>query len=98
MLMTRSLYLSLLVGTHRLTALFLCHACSWKNHRILALAGPLSNILKRGRALAHIHRVQPTRCDVSQFIYFCKTHYCRQNKNGCKLVLEAVHYYIVLMS
>ena len=26
----------------------------------------------------HIHRVQPTRCNVSQFIYFCKTLYIFQ--------------------
>jgi len=28
---------------------------------------------------AHIRRVQPTRCNVSQFIYFCKTLYMFQS-------------------
>jgi len=27
------------------------------------------------RAMQYIHRVQPTRCNVSTFIYFCKTFY-----------------------
>jgi len=37
-----------------------------------------STLCTISRVFTSVHRVQPTRCDVSQFIYFCKTLYMFQ--------------------
>jgi len=62
-----------------------CEAWSWKlrccrsfQHRVMNALLTICISLIRSLLTFTVRRVQPTRCDVSQFIYFCKTLYMFQ--------------------
>ena len=55
---------------------------------ILQILHPLHLQLERN---LFTHRVQPTRCDISQFIYFCKTLYMFQAVFPSIIRISKVH-------